>query len=230
MVTALGTMSVWAQTNASRSNAANPGSLLPLNPTLYGVTHWRAGESAEYLLTLYQAGHKEVKRIRYAILHELWRSPVPCFMVENQVTGLDENRHTTINSVTRPFGDLTNFLEGATGDFITKQDQSPAIAIPLQVLREKLMLSELQPAGLTLQSTEIIDRTILETPAGKFKTNHERFYFTNGRAVEVWWTNNAGPLGLVQATSKNFHMILTARQEKNSPSAITEIPKPWPGP
>ncbi|MDD5544678.1 MAG: hypothetical protein PHX83_16045 [Acidobacteriia bacterium] len=221
-------LAVIAQTGSARAPATNPTSLLPLNPQLYGIKQWRVGESAEYQLILYRGSHKEVKRMRYAVLGEPMHLPIPYFTIESQVTGLDEDRHTTINSVTRPFGDLTNFFEGATGDFITKQDQTPAIKIPVHLLRERLMPSELQSTALKIQSVETLEEDVLVTPAGKFKTTHQKLLYPRG-SVEVWWSGGVGPLGIVQAISRDFRLLLESRQEKHSVSAITEIPKPWPG-
>lgn len=211
---------------SSDTPKGNPSSFLPLNPELYGIKQWRVGESSEYTLISYRENKKEVKRLRYAILGKQQLGRSPYFVVENQVTELDDARHTTINSVLRPFGDLTNLMDGATGDFITKQDTEPARAIPIYLIREKLLPFQTQTLVPQISSIESLDHEAINTPAGKFKTTHQKFFFDNGRAAEVWWTESLGPLGLVKVVSKDFLLTLLFHQAKKSASAISEIPKP----
>lgn len=216
----------WSQRSAVGPPRSNPGMRLPLNPQLYGVVAWRAGESSEYVLVTHQNLIKEVKKLRFAVLSEELRGPVKFYAVESQVTELNLDRHTTINSVVRPFGDLTYLPEGATGDFVTKQNDEPARAIPIQLLREQFMLSgtDVQPPGIV--SVETLGEESVETRAGKFKTTHQRLSFADGKAAEVWWSAGIGPLGLVKVVSKGFSLDLLSHQSKRSVSAITEVPKP----
>ncbi|MBZ5552462.1 MAG: hypothetical protein LAO21_07060 [Acidobacteriia bacterium] len=214
-----------SQRSAMEVPRSNPAMRLPLDPQLYGVAEWRAGESSEYVLVTQQELKKEVKKLRFAVLSEEWRGRVKFYTVESQVTELDTDRHTTINSVVRPFGDLTYLLEGATGDFVTKQNTEPALAIPIRLLQERFLLSghAVQPSKIV--SVETLGEESVETRAGKFKTRHQRFSFADGRAAEVWWSARIGPLGLVKVASKGFSLDLLSHQSKRSASAITEVPK-----
>jgi hypothetical protein len=198
---------------------------LPLNPQLYGVEAWRVGESSEYVLVTHQNLVKEVKKLRFAVLSEELRAGVRFYTVESQVTEFSMDRHTTINSVIRPFGNLTYLLEGATGDFITKQNNEPALAIPIRLLQERFMLSGAAVQSSKIVSIESFGKESVETRAGKFKTTHQKLFFDDGRAAEVWWSAGVGPLGLVKALSKGISLDLLTHQSKRSVSAITEIPR-----
>jgi hypothetical protein len=216
----------WAQQRVSEAPKWNVSSHLPLNPALYGVRHWRVGESAEYTLVTHRGERHEVKKLRYAILGEQHFAGSSYYVVETQVTELDDARRTTINSAVRPFGDLANLLEGATGEFVTKQDTAPARSIPIQVLKERIFPFQTQAQLPKISSSEILDVEVIETPAGKFKTTHQKFHFEDGRAAEVWSAGGVGPIGLVKVVSKDFLLTLISHQGKRSVSAITEIPKP----
>lgn len=214
-----------SQPATSDSGDENPTAQLPLSPVLYGITQWHPGESSEYLFITFRAGRKEVKRIRYAVLSEQIFGTSRYFLVENQITSLNDERRTTINAVLRPFGDLTNLLEGATGDFITKQDTAPARAIPIRLLKDQLLPFEMTARLPKIAEAMTLDSETIESHAGKIKTTHQRLRFEDGRAVEVWWSGSMGPLGLVRAVAKGFSLELKSHQAKHSASAITEIPQ-----
>ncbi|MGB7621314.1 MAG: hypothetical protein WBN92_03095 [Terriglobia bacterium] len=214
----------WGQGSTGAPPNPNPGTLLPLNPELYGVARWRVGESSEYVLVTHQNLRKEVKRLRYAILSEETRGIAKYYTVESQVTELNVARHSTVNSVVRPFGDLTYLLEGATGNFVMKQDNNPARAIPIPILKERFLLSEAVVRSPKITSVETLGEETLETMTGKLKTTHQKLYFDDGRAAEVWWAGSVGPLGLVRVIAKTFSLDLVSHQSKRSVSAITESP------
>ncbi|MBZ5536187.1 MAG: hypothetical protein LAO31_09550 [Acidobacteriia bacterium] len=204
---------------------SDPGMRLPLDPQLYGVAAWRAGESSEYVIVTHQDLMKEVKKLRFAVLSEEARGQVKFYTVESQVTELNVDRHTTINSVVRPFGDLTFLLEGATGEFVTKQDDDRALAVPIPLLRERFMLSRATAPPSKIISVETFGEESIKTRAGKLKTMHQRLSFADGRAAEVWWSAGIGPLGLVKVVSKGFSLDLLSHQSRKSVSAITEVPR-----
>jgi hypothetical protein len=204
---------------------SNPGMRLPLDPHLYGVAAWRIGESSEYVLVTHQDLMKEVKKLRFAVLSGEVRDQAKFYTVESQVTELSVDRHTTINSVVRPFGDLTYLLEGATGEFITKQDDDRALAIPIRLLRERFTLSGVTVLPSKIISVETFGQESIDTRAGKLKTTHQRLSFADGRAAEVWWSAGIGPLGLVKVVSKGFSLDLISHQDRKSVSAITEVPR-----
>lgn len=213
-----------SQPGLPHTHRANPSALLPLNPSLYGIDRWHAGEASEYILVTFQGEKKETKRVRYAVLSEQRLGASQYFVVENQVTTLDDLRRTTINSVTRPFGDLGDFLEGATGVFVSKQDQQLAAAIPVSRLKQSLYPPALQERSPRIVSTENLGQDSIQTHDGKFKTTHQKILFSDGRFIEVWWSREAGPLGLLKAISRDFTLELYAHQTKKAVSAITEIP------
>lgn len=219
---------VVSQVRSNRPATQSPSAFFPLDPRLYGITAWRVGESSEYLLVSFQEGQKEVKRLRYAVLSEERISGTSYFVVENQVTGMDESRHMSVNSVTRPFGDLTNLLEGAQGNIVVKQDDAPARSIPLSFLKDQMITYESRLRASTPVSIESYGEEVVEMNAGKFKTTHQRIKYSDGHSADVWWSGSVGPLGLVKVVSKNFSLDLLQHQTKHSTSAITELPTPLP--
>lgn len=215
-----------AQQSTPGLSASRTESLLPLNPQLYGISQWRVGESSEYLLVTTQDLKKEVKKLRFAILGEEAIAGSRYYVVESQVTDLSELRHTSINSVVRPFGDLTNLVEGAIGNFVTKQDTDPARAIPVRFLQDRFMSLKNLVQPPEINSVETFGEEGVATNAGKFKSSHQKFSFKDGKAAEVWWNGRVGPLGLVKVVSKQYSLDLLSHQQRRSVSAITEVPKP----
>lgn len=217
-----------SQDRQTHTHSVNPGALLPLNPALYGIDRWHPGEAAEYILVTFQGEKKETKRVRYAVLSEQRLGASQYFVVENQVTTLDDLRHTTINSVTRPFGDLSDLLEGATGVFVSKQDQQPAQSIPVSKLKQNLFPTPSREKSPRIVSTEYMGQDSIQTKDGKHKAVHQKLLFSDGRSIEVWWSRDAGPLGVLKAISRDFTLELFAHQNKKALSSITEIPQSIP--
>ncbi len=219
-------LSLTPLTQAQTPAQSNPSAFFPLNPVYFGVHEWKVGESSVYHLVLYQDKRKEVKQVRYAILGAEKRGSDLYYMVENQVTDLNEDRHSSVNSVTRPFGDLTNLLDQASGDLIIQQDRNPPRSIPISLLKDRLPGGQSLIHPSKIASVESIGKESIETPAGRFQAVHEKLYFEDGHMAEVWRSGNVGPLGLVKVISRDFSLILTEYRPKRAASAIVEIPRP----
>ncbi|MEW5975878.1 MAG: hypothetical protein AB1898_08750 [Acidobacteriota bacterium] len=216
-------------------SAARGGSTLfesidvPLDPALYGLREWRAGESAKYKITLSRPGYLEVSYLRITTLEDTsHRGDENLLWLETQIEPQNSEREMVVNRVLRPFGDLRVFLAGATGELVSQTGLNPPVSIPMSRLHPLLQAQLERPAAGWTQEKVTADR--LQVPAGRFEVSCGRFQNRMKQVADVCFTPKVGPLGIVRAAARGVRIELVEHQPRGAQSAIVYAPVQLPQP
>jgi hypothetical protein len=58
---------------------------VPLNPSLFGISRWKVGESSKYKVTLFHPDYLEVFHLTFSVVGEETRDSQPLFWLETDV-------------------------------------------------------------------------------------------------------------------------------------------------
>ncbi len=193
---------------------------VPLDPPLFGISHWKTGESAKYKVTLAHPGYLEVFHLSFSVLGEETRQSMSLFWLETDIQPLNSIQERIVNKVLRPFGNLTRFTEGAVGELFSQVGENRPLAVPVSMLNVELM-SKRRERNWTKSDLGQVE---IKVDGGDFRAHQQRFVDSEENSTDVWSTSKVGPVGIIKASSRWWNLELLSHQSKGSVSAIYGSP------
>jgi hypothetical protein len=194
---------------------------VPLNPSLFGITRWKVGESSKYKVTLFHPDYLEVFHLTFSVVGEEIRDSQSLFWLETDVQPVNSPQERIINKILRPFGNLTRFTEGAVGEILSQVGDNPPLAVPSSILNVET--SSPKPRGGDWTQVDLGHEEI-KVAAGDFKARKQKFVDSEKNSADVWFTGKVGPLGIVKVSRNQWNLELVAYESKGSVSAIYGSP------